>query len=320
MADSENKPIYQPGTFDGDNEEFLIDFPDNSNGKKDKIILTENKQKRSIQLDKHDNNSGMGEQAPYSVSKEFNWGAFLFNFVWGIKYKKYALLLIPIFCFVKYGFIISLAMSFYAGIKGNQWAWEETQYKNEADFHKAQKTWVKTWGVLAGIVGIITLLLGVTIGNNPEEQNQSLVENYNPVYSLELPIPDEIYDLTDNQDLYADWLTGDKYIIYWLRAKNRLTQKNRNYIQKQFNENKDALGGKFILHPDVKGIDDANVNFVDMKLQADCVNSTCIADWLYERCNNGYCIINPSQRKYIKVRTKEGIIPKAIMLTKKWSK
>ncbi len=52
--------------------------------------------------------------------------------------------------------LISIIASIWAGTKGNQWAWEEIEYKDEEDFHHAQKAWVK-----AGfIIGLICLFSG----------------------------------------------------------------------------------------------------------------------------------------------------------------
>ena len=73
--------------------------------------------------------------------ENFNWGAFLFNFVWGIKYRKWALLAVPFLCFVPYiGIPAALIMAYWAGKNGNQWAWEEVSYKDKDDFHEGSKS------------------------------------------------------------------------------------------------------------------------------------------------------------------------------------
>ena len=135
MTDSENN--YFGHQDDSREETFLVDMP----GKQDRIII-EQKETKKVRIDKRSNNSGMGEQAPYSIAKNFNWGACLFNWVWGIRYKKWALLTIPALALIPYGIVVCVVMSLWAGINGNQWAWEEVEYKDENDFHKAQQQWV----------------------------------------------------------------------------------------------------------------------------------------------------------------------------------
>lgn len=321
--DKNNEPVYH-NSHDPEDETTLEEFLDGSDHiKRDKIEITDNGPRKTVTIIKHDNNSGMGEQAPYSISRGFNWGAFLFNFIWGLKYKKFALLLTPIFSCIPYGFILSIVMCIWAGIKGNQWAWEEVQYKDEKDFHNAQQAWVKAWAVCAGIVCIIGIIASIiTGGHKQEDQNLSFnIEDYNPIMTLELRIPDKVYEQTDSEDNHAEFLLNQNYIIYWLRAENKLTRKNLEYIEKDFAANKDKLQGKFILSPDLKSLNDENTNFVDMDVEAICINgSDCIDEWLYKSCDTGYCIINPSKRTYYKIRTKESLIPKAITLIKKWEK
>lgn len=315
------QPIYHPSKHSADETTLEEFFEESDQIKQDKIEIQEKGPRRTIQITKHENNSGMGEQAPYSISRKFNWGAFLFNFIWGLKYKKFALLLIPLFCCIPYGFIISIIMCIWAGIKGNQWAWEEIQYKNEKDFHNAQKSWVKAWAICAGIISIIVLAISLVQKNNtPKTESPKFnIANYNPIMTLELTIPENVYNATDSKDNHADILLSPKYIIYWLRASNSLTEKNLEYIQQDFNKNRDKLEDKFILYPDLKKINDKNSNLVDMNIEAICINgSGCIDEWLYENCNTGYCIINPTKRTYYKVRTKESLIPKAITTLNKW--
>ncbi len=326
MADNENKnnePIYHPSSRPGDEASLEEFFEGTDQIKQDKIEIQDKGPRRTVKIIKHDNNSGMGEQAPYSITRKFNWGAFLFNFIWGLKYKKFVLLLIPIFCCIPYGFIISMAMCIWAGIKGNQWAWEEVQYKDEKDFNNSQQSWVKAWAVFAGIIFVMGLLASLIFGENKKNKEDTSfhIEDYNPIMTLELKIPDKIYEQTDSNDNHADFLLSSKYIIYWLRASNKLTEKNLEYIKEDFQANKDNLKDKFILYPDLKSLNDENTNFVSMDIEAICINgSNCIDEWLYNTCNTGYCILNPSKRTYYKIRTKESLIPKAMTLIKKWGK
>lgn len=310
MTDSDNNYIGHQS--DNVGEEFLVDMP----GRQDKITVKQKVQKK-VRIDKIENNSGMGEQAPYSIAKNFNWGACLFSWVWGIRYKKWALLTIPALMFIPYGIVICIVMSFWAGINGNQWAWEEVEYIDEKYFHNAQQQWVKVWGVLTCFIAVIVAPFIIDYIKSPADTDFS-VETHQFLSTLELSIPDEYFELTDATDNHASFLWADNNIVYWVRPDNNLTRKNKQYIEYRFQKNKNELKDKFVLAPDIKQLSDKSSAIRNLELEAKCKNEVCIDTWLYNKCNKGYCIINPQTRKYYKVRTKESLIPKLKTLTKKW--
>lgn len=312
MSDNENNGFNN--NDESQNEEvFLYDLPQ----KKDKIVVRKTNHKK-IELTVFENNSGRGEEAPENISKPFNWGACLLNCLWGVRYKKWVLLLIPAFFFIPYSFIVSIALAIWAGIKGNQWAWEEIEYRDEADFTKAQQSWVKAWVSIFGAAMLIIspFLYSALIPSSNVEQNN--LDPYDFMSTLELKIPKEYFDQTTRNDNHSEFLSSNKYIIYWLRPYNTLTEKNLNYITKDFNSHQRSLKNKYVLYPDIKTLTDKNTTLRYLDIEAKCDNSICIDTWLYDRCKNGYCIINPKTQKYYKIRSKEGIIPKAIDILKKW--
>lgn len=300
-----------------ENEITLEEFVNQTS--KDKIKIEE-KETKKVTIHKRENNSGMGEPAPYTISRQFNWGAFLFNWIWGIKYKRWSLMIIPILLFLPYGFLISIIASIWAGTKGNQWAWEEVEYKDEEDFHHAQKGWVKA-GIVLGVLGLIAAspIIINKLKSLELQENIDLGVNYHKFLSTaELKIPQDVIKQTDSSDNNSDILSSNKFVIYWLRPSNERTIKALNYIRAQFDNNKEALDNKFVLRPDIKTLSDEYSHIVRLELEAKCKNEVCINTWLYKKCNNGFCIINPKKQTYYKVRTKENIIPKAITLKKKW--
>ena len=309
MRDDENNKPKKEITL----EEFV------NQTSKDKIKV-ERKETKKVTIHKRENNSGMGEPAPYTISRQFNWGAFLFNWIWGIKYKRWSLLIIPILLFIPYGFLISIIASIWAGTKGNQWAWEEIEYKDEEDFHHAQKAWVEA-GFIIGLICLLAVspIIISKIKSLELQKDIDLGISYHKFLSTtELSIPRDVIIQTDSSDNNSDILTSDKFIIYWLRPSNERTLKALSFIQTQFNKNKDTLEDKFVLRPDIKTLSDEYSHIVRLELEPKCKNEVCINTWLYKKCNNGFCIINPKKQTYYKVRTKENIIPKALSLKKKW--
>lgn len=86
-----------------------------------------------------------GNVVPQEV-KGWNWGAFMYNWIWGIANKTYLplLVLIPIF---------NIVWIFIIGFKGNEWAWQKGDYKDVETFKAVQKTW--------NVAGIITFILSI---------------------------------------------------------------------------------------------------------------------------------------------------------------
>lgn len=83
-----------------------------------------------------------GKLVPDEV-KGWNWGAFMFSYIWGIANKTYLplLVLIPFF---------NIVWVFIVGFKGNGWAWQKGDYKDVETFKAVQSTWNR-----AGIVQFI---------------------------------------------------------------------------------------------------------------------------------------------------------------------
>lgn len=331
--DSENDKNFEPKEASGlpnqedyhdPNEVTLDDFFDK--------VTVKKKETPKIFLIPRDNNSGTGEEAPDSIAHKYNWGAFLFNWIWGIKYKKWSLLVILPLIFIPYGFIAAFVMALWAGAKGNQWAWEEVIYKNEEDFHKAQRAWVKWWISLASV---LVLVLGIVSGFIISKKTNASVEDIIPSYSLwaskELTIPQEVYDDTRTSDKYSNFLTTGKYIIYWIKPQTDISVKNKEYIEDSFEKYKDVLADKFMLYPDLYEVKDASGNVLTIKedikndstvqgVTASCElgKDTCIEAWLYKTCDKGFCIINANDKKYYKVRGKENVVKSALKLLNKW--
>ncbi len=93
---------------------------------------------------------------PIEVSSElsaelrgWNWGAFLLSWIWGLGNRTPVALLalIPLVGFV---------MMFVLGIKGNQWAWQNENWRSAGDFRRTQKNWA--------IAGFLVWLAFIVIG------------------------------------------------------------------------------------------------------------------------------------------------------------
>lgn len=108
------------------------------------------------------NNSGLGKNTEVNelISKNFNYGACLLTWIWGVFNKTYiTLIFIPI-CLLPsiVAIIISGILSIYFGIKGNTWAWQNKHWESIEHFHSVQKKWA-----IAGLIPIFIILIVGTI-------------------------------------------------------------------------------------------------------------------------------------------------------------
>lgn len=95
-----------------------------------------------------------GDTMPQEI-KKWNWGAFMFNIIWGIGNRSYLTLLclIPIF---------NIVWIFVCGAKGNQWAWQKGNYASAEEFMKVQQTWNRAglaWFILMIVMIIIYVII-----------------------------------------------------------------------------------------------------------------------------------------------------------------
>ncbi len=86
---------------------------------------------------------------------KWNWGAALLSWIWALAHHKfgYAFLFFTLSRLPDYwGGAATLISMVVFGVYGNQWAWEEKQWKSLDEFIVTQKTWAK-WGVVLLALG-----------------------------------------------------------------------------------------------------------------------------------------------------------------------
>jgi hypothetical protein len=95
---------------------------------------------------------------------KWNWGAALLGWIWAFSHRKYGY----VFLFSALsrlpgywgGAAILIGMIVF-GVYGNQWAWEERQWKSFDEFVATQKTWAK-WGVIITFIALIVYIILLT--------------------------------------------------------------------------------------------------------------------------------------------------------------
>ncbi|MDR1778481.1 MAG: ribonuclease G [Clostridiales Family XIII bacterium] len=96
-----------------------------------------------------------GEDFVPEEVQRWNWGAFMYSFIWGMGNRAYMSLLV----FVP---LLGAAWPFVCGAIGNQWAWKSGHFKDLGTFLAVQETWNRA-GFVGFIVMLITMFLSIML-------------------------------------------------------------------------------------------------------------------------------------------------------------
>ena len=116
--------------------------------------------------------SGQGKNSavPEEI-KGWNWGAFWLNWIWGIGNSTYIALLM----FVPF---VNLVMPFVLGAKGNQWAWQNREWKDIEHFKRVQKNWARVgFGLVVVLVPLFFFALFSMLKGEAYKQSLSLIRS-----------------------------------------------------------------------------------------------------------------------------------------------
>jgi hypothetical protein len=122
---------------------------------------------------REENTSGMGagSMIPAEIAGGWNWGAFYFQWIWGLNHRTYITLITLGLAVLSGG--ISAAMggrnnpvgallglanfgcAIWFGIKGNEWGWQNRRFESVEHFRTVQRTW--GWWALGVFIATIIL-------------------------------------------------------------------------------------------------------------------------------------------------------------------
>lgn len=104
---------------------------------------------------------------PYDFTKEFNWGAFLGTWLWGLFNKSY----IPLWQLLVQFTPLSLYFKLFCGLKGNEWAYTNKKCTDVSAFNKSQEKQAIIFLILyivvvpllwiLFIIGIVVLIIAI---------------------------------------------------------------------------------------------------------------------------------------------------------------
>lgn len=153
-------------------------------------------------------------QYPKDFRKDFNIGAFLGTWVWGLFNKSYKPLWILLLMLTPWVFPFAV----YCGMKGNEWAYNNKTWENEQKFKKSQENQTIFWVIFQFVVvpviytiivfGVIGALIFSTISSdsktvtknieNTESKLSKVMKNISTLYFTK-------YEITENENkFYVD--------------------------------------------------------------------------------------------------------------------
>ena len=121
-----------------------------------KIICDRIKEKWGVNMDENNVNQTVNESTvPEQPKLGWNWGAFMFNWTWGVGNRCY----LPLLSLVPFvGFI----WAFVCGACGNKWAWQNGYFKTPEEFNKTQSTWSRA-GLIAFIICVALTVMYILL-------------------------------------------------------------------------------------------------------------------------------------------------------------
>ena len=222
------------------------------------------------------NKSGMGSVYPVPdiVADKFNWGACLLTWIWGLGNRTYITLLIFFagcsFIAPFAGWIITLVMQIWFGIKGNEWAWQNKRFESIEAFHRYQRKWAAAGIILTLvtmlIVPMIILMLTIPVlksDTTAMQNNQQFKKIINDVENAVLlnETMDEKCELTSSglAECFANRMNGsragnmvfaDNDIVYTFESNGICENKGDCKVKIKFGENsKDGFNLSLYVKP-----------------------------------------------------------------------
>lgn len=123
--------------------------------------------------------SGMGKHSvvPEEI-KKWNWGAVLFNWIWGIGNSTYIALLM----FVP---LINIVMIFMLGAKGSEWAWRNRTWRDVEHFKSTQKAWRNAgFALVLVVVPLIFIMLSNLMKGEAYDLSVDAIKSNRQVISI----------------------------------------------------------------------------------------------------------------------------------------
>lgn len=186
---------------------------------------------------------------PYDFRKEFNWGAFLGTWIWGLFNKSYLPMWQLVIAFTPW----HLHYALYCGLKGNEWAFINKKCTDINDFNSSQKQQSVIFAVLIFLISPLlyfVLILGIAliltssienISKDPakvqklETNVSKMVESFSNMYF-------ESYEITESENKF--YLKGADWNRYSFKEKKDIIEFAANIAAEKRREKKSSKNSR----------------------------------------------------------------------------
>ena len=189
---------------------------------------------------------------PYDFQKEFNWGAFVATWLWGLFNKSYKTLWALLLGLTPWGIYFQI----YCGLKGNEWAFKNKKWTDVKKFNKSQETQTLIFVILSfvivpliyfliviGIVGLLVFSTADNVKKNPEDSKAAIEKLSNALESFG-SMYFESHEITKDENKYyildEDWSGSfsDKKDLLDMAASMAANERSKDYEAKYPNKYK----------------------------------------------------------------------------------
>ncbi len=165
---------------------------------------------------------------PYDFMKEFNWGAFLGTWIWGLFNKSFKTLWMLLLGLTPWGSYFAI----YCGLKGNEWAFKNKKCTDVDAFNRSQEKQTTVFailtflilpiiyiGIIFGIAALLTFGMADEIKNNPEqakarmEKLESALDSMSSIYFKK-------YEITETENKF--YISSDDWKGFGFNDKTKI--------------------------------------------------------------------------------------------------
>lgn len=192
-----------------------------------------------------DNNSGKGKLASVPAEIDnWNWGAFLASWIWGVGNNTYI-------AFLTFVPLVGLVMPFILGVKGSSWAWRNKRWESIEHFRSVQRKWAK-WSAIVyaiGFTGIAIILFTTLKSSEPYKlgvdqlhKNQVAIDLLGPPITTGMPMGSfEVTGPTGHAEMSFDVEGKHNSGTVYLKADKDMGRWSFNQIELEVDGTEDRI-------------------------------------------------------------------------------
>ena len=156
----------------------------------------------------------------------------------------------------------------------------------------------------------------VKVTTNPQANSRNVSQKVQPKPQPQAPtygepIPNSVYENTSLEDKFAYVIKGNMKVVFFVYADCR--------IGKGYNSDLSSIMSQYNLYNNYYYVPELLPQ--GKPIYVSCKNPTtgdCVQNYLYQNCSDNVCIINPKQRRVVKISHNKAELEKQLVSLKNW--